>query len=337
MEPLVKVMGLKKHFPIKTGLFQRPAGWIRAVDGIDLEISRDQIFGLVGESGSGKTTVGRAILRLYQPTAGKIIFKGQDILNFSPAEMIKLRARIQIIYQDPHASLNPRMRIGTIIKRALDIHTRKTQKEKQQRTLELMRLMGLLPEHYNRFPHELSGGQQQRVGIARALANDPEFVVMDEPTSSLDVSVQAQILNLLKKLQQNFHLGCLFISHDMRVINHICNRIAVMYAGKIVEVADRDTLFRSPKHPYTQVLIASIPDIDRETKRNRIHLHGDFPSSAAPSSGCRFHPRCPQRMADCHRIEPKLTAMADAHACACWLQTESHAAQSPTDLPQEVA
>jgi len=328
MQPLIQVLGLAQHFPIKTGLFQRPSGWIRAVDGIDLEIPPNQMFGLVGESGSGKTTVGRAILRLYQPTAGKIMFKGQDILKTGPSEIKQLRSKIQIIFQDPHASLNPRMRIGTIIKRTLDIHGLGTRKEKQARTLELMQLMGLLPEHYNRFPHELSGGQQQRVGIARAIAADPEFVVMDEPTSSLDVSVQAQILNLLKTLQQDFQLGCLFISHDMRVIHHICNRVAVMYVGKIVEVADRDSLFRSPKHPYTQVLISSIPDIGTGRRRVRTVLKGDVPSPAAPPPGCRFHPRCPQRLEKCHRIEPKLTAVADGHLCACWVHEDSPFARS---------
>jgi len=326
MVPLVQVIGLKQYFPLQTGFFRRSSSWIRAVDGVDLEIPHNHVFGLVGESGSGKTTVGRAILRLYQPTAGQIIFKGQNILQFSQHKMKKLRAKMQIIYQDPHASLNPRMRVGSIIKRTLDIHTRYTAKEKQGRTLELMQLMGLLPEHYNRFPHELSGGQQQRVGIARALAADPEFLVLDEPTSSLDVSVQAQILNLLKKLQRELHLGCFFISHDMRVINHICNRIAVMYAGKIVEVAERDTLFRAPKHPYTQVLIGSIPDIGKGPKSNRPALQGDVPSPASPPSGCRFHPRCPKRLKACHRLEPPLVEFTGAHACACWL----HAASSST-------
>jgi oligopeptide/dipeptide ABC transporter ATP-binding protein len=319
MEPLIQVMGLKQHFPVRRGFLKKSVDWLRAVDGIDFEIRRNYVFGLVGESGSGKTTVGRALLRLYQPTAGKILFKGENILQFSPSELRKIRSKIQIIFQDPQSSLNPRMRIGTIIKRTLDIHTRQTSVLKRERVMELLKLMGLLPEHYNRFPHELSGGQQQRVGIARALAANPEFVVMDEPTSSLDVSVQAQILNLLKKLQQDFHLGCLFISHDMRVINHICNRIAVMYAGKIVESADRDNLFHSPKHPYTQVLMSSIPELGKNKKMKRRSLRGDAPSPMTPPSGCRFHPRCLQRMEQCKHKEPKLIDVGKNHQCACWL------------------
>jgi oligopeptide/dipeptide ABC transporter ATP-binding protein len=322
MKPLIQVIGLKQHFPNKRGLLQRSSGSIRAVDGIDLQISRNQFFGLVGESGSGKTTVGRAILRLYQPTAGKILFKGKDILLFRSSELKKIRSKIQIIFQDPQASLNPRMRVGTIIKRTLDIHTQQNSNSKRDRVVEFLKLMGLSQEHYNRFPHELSGGQQQRVGIARALAVGPEFMVMDEPTSSLDVSVQAQILNLLKKLRQEFNLGGLFISHDMRVINHICNPIAVMYAGKIVEIADRDTLFDSPKHPYTQVLISSIPDIGTNKKSNRRWLKGDVPSLAAPPRGCRFHQRCPLQLEECSYKEPELFEAEKNHQCACWLAVD---------------
>jgi oligopeptide/dipeptide ABC transporter ATP-binding protein len=242
---------------------------------------------------------------------------GEDILQFGSAELKRIRSKIQIIFQDPQASLNPRMRVGTIIRRTLDIHTRQNSNAKLDRVMELLKLMGLSQEHYNRFPHELSGGQQQRVGIARALAADPEFMVMDEPTSSLDVSVQAQILNLLKKLRQDFNLGGLFISHDMRVVNHICNPIAVMYAGKIVEIADRDTLFDSPKHPYTQVLISSIPEIGTDKESTERWLKGDTPGLAAPPRGCRFHQRCLRRLEKCSDMEPQLYELEDNHQCAC--------------------
>ena len=317
METLVQVAGLKKYFPIKSGLFKRIEGWIRAVDGVDFEIPKNRVVGLVGESGSGKSTVGRTILRLLEPTEGSIFFDGEDISKIGKARLKRLRAKMQMIYQDPHASLNPRMRVGTIIKRTLDIHTQKTSNEKRERVMELLGLMGLLPDHYNRFPHELSGGQQQRVGIARALAADPQFVVMDEPTSSLDVSVQAQILNLLRKLQRDFHLTCLFISHDMRGISHICDRIAVMYAGKIVEIADREALFSDPKHPYTEVLLSSIPEIGRKRIRERVILKGDVPNPAAPPSGCRFHPRCPRKTEGCDTVVPELVSVGLNHLSAC--------------------
>jgi len=325
MDALFRIVGLKKYFPIKSGPLRTVKDWLRAVDGVDLEIPRNQVLGLVGESGSGKTTAGRTIIRLLEPTAGQLFFDGQDLLNADRETLRQLRSKIQMIFQDPKASLNPRMRIGTIIKRTLDIHTRKTNRDKRDRVMELLQLMGLLPEHYNRYPHELSGGQQQRVGIARALAADPRFVVMDEPTSSLDVSVQAQILNLLKRLQREFQLTVLFISHDMRVINHICNRVAVMYAGRLVEVADRDRLFFSPRHPYSRLLLSSVPEIGQARAKKEATPGGDVPSPAAPPAGCRFHPRCPQRSDGCDRIDPPLVEVGPGHYCACLHQTSLEA------------
>lgn len=298
------------------------------MDGIDFEIPRNHVLGLVGESGSGKSTVGRTVLRLWEPTEGRIFFDKEEISKVGKAKLKRLRAKMQMIYQDPHASLSPRMRIGTIIRRALDIHIQKTREEKRDRVMELLGLMGLSPDHYDCFPHELSGGQQQRVGIARALAADPEFVVMDEPTSSLDVSVQAQILNLLKELQRNFHLTCLFISHDMRVVSHICDRIAVMYAGKIVEIADRESLFSAPKHPYTQILLSSIPEIGTRKKGRRAPLRGEIPDPASPPAGCRFHPRCPQRTEGCDVVAPGLVEILPGHYSACMQQGKSPAKEA---------
>ncbi|MEW6266017.1 MAG: oligopeptide/dipeptide ABC transporter ATP-binding protein [Thermodesulfobacteriota bacterium] len=317
MDWLIRTVGLTKYFPLKKGLFRRPAGWFRAVDGVDLTIARNKVLGLVGESGCGKTTLGRTILRLQEPTAGQVFFNGVDLLKAGPGELRRLRARMQIIFQDPSASLNPRMRVGTIIRRNLDIHPERYGRNKKARVLELLEMMGLLPEHYGRFPHELSGGQRQRVGIARALAVDPEFVVLDEPTSSLDVSVQAQILNLLRRLQVDFHLTCLFISHDLRVINHICDQVAVMYAGRIVEAAGRETLFASPRHPYTRLLFSSIPEIGRKAKNKLISVRDEPPGPASTLSGCRFHPRCPERIDGCDRIEPRLAPVGPAHFSAC--------------------
>ncbi|MBW2086177.1 MAG: ABC transporter ATP-binding protein, partial [Deltaproteobacteria bacterium] len=306
MREILRIEHLKKYFPIKSGLFKRQTGFIRAVDDLSFSISESQVLGLVGESGSGKSTVGRTIQRLWEPTAGQIIFKGRDIVSLNKESLKKLRTEMQIIFQDPQASLNPRMRVGTAIGRAMKINTPYKDREIEDRVMSLMEKIGLLSELYNRYPHELSGGQQQRVGIARALAVEPDFIVLDEPTSALDVSVQAQILNLLKNLQQDLKLTYLFISHDLSVIDHICDRIAIMYAGQILELADRDKLFRSPIHPYTITLLSAIPEIGRKKKEKRIILKGEVPSPSNPPSGCRFHPRCFERSKGCDLKEPQL-------------------------------
>jgi oligopeptide/dipeptide ABC transporter ATP-binding protein len=319
MKEILRIEGLKKYFPIKRGIFKRVVGYNKAVDNVNFSILESTVLGIVGESGSGKTTVGKTILRLWEPTEGRIIFRGQDISRLSRDDVKKLRTKMQIVFQDPLASLNPRMRLGKILERAIKINTSYKGSERRQRIVTLMEQVGLLPEHYNRFPHELSGGQQQRLGIARALAVEPDFIVLDEPTSALDVSVQAQILNLLKNLQKNFNLTYLFISHNLSVIDHLCGRIAVMYAGKIVEHADRDELFKSSVHPYTLTLISSIPEIGRKKKEKRIMLKGEVPSSLDPPSGCRFHPRCFKRVENCSLDEPKLREIAPNHLVACHL------------------
>ena len=319
MKEVLRVERLKKYFPIKSGLFKRNVGAIKAVDDVSFSILESQTFGLVGESGSGKSTVGRTILRLEEPTEGRIIFERKDITNLDKRSIKKLRSKMQMIFQDPQASLNPRMQVGTIIGRAMEINTPYKGFYKRDRVLALMERMGLLPEHYGRYPHELSGGQQQRVGIARALAVEPNFIVLDEPTSALDVSVQAQILNLLKRLQRDLNLTCLFISHDLSVIDHICDRIAVMYAGKIVEHADRDKLFKAPGHFYTQSLLLSIPEIGRKKMKSKIALKGEVPSASNPPSGCRFHPRCSACTERCNLEEPHLREFEAGHFVACHL------------------
>jgi len=317
MNEILRVERLKKYFPIKSGIFKRTVGALRAVDDVSLSISESQVFGLVGESGCGKSTIGRTILRLWEPTGGKIIFKGRDISSIDKKAIKELRTEMQIVFQDPQASLSARMRVGTIIGRAMQINTPYKGSEKHDRVVILMEKMGLSTDHYNRYPHELSGGQQQRVGIARALAVEPDFIVLDEPTSALDVSVQAQILNLLKKLQKDLNLTCLFISHNLNVIDHICDRIAVMYASKIVELADRAKLFQSPLHPYTQSLLSAIPDIGSKKKDKRIVLKGEVPSLSKPPSGCRFHPRCFARGQKCELEEPHLREFQPNHFVAC--------------------
>lgn len=304
---LVDVRDLKMHFPLTQGIvLQRVIGYVRAVDGVSFTIERGQTLGLVGESGSGKTTIGRTMVRLYKPTSGQILFDSVDLAKLNGEPLRQIRQRVQMIFQDPFASLNPRFTIGSLIAEPMHIYKVASSKEIRDRTLELLRVVGLRPEYIDRYPHEFSGGQRQRIAVARSLAINPEFVIADEPVSALDVSVRAQVLNLLQRLQQQFHLTYLFVSHDLSVVRHVADRIAVMYLGKIVELADRDELYAAPKHPYTKALLSAvpIPDPQIEKKRQRIILSGDLPSPIKIPSGCRFHTRCPMAQDICRELEP---------------------------------
>jgi oligopeptide transport system ATP-binding protein len=317
---LVQVENLKKYFPITRGIiFQKTIGYVRAVDDVSFFIRRGETFGLVGESGCGKTTVGRTILQLYRPTAGKVYFDGIDLTTLKGEELRRMRRRMQIIFQDPYASLNPRMTVGDIIGEPLEIHGIAKGKEKRERVMELLQIVGLNPYFINRYPHEFSGGQRQRIGVARALAMYPDFIVCDEPISALDVSIQAQIINLLEELQEKFGLTYLFIAHDLAVVRHISDRVAVMYLGKIVELTDRDSLYSNPLHPYTQALLSAVPIPDPvvEERRRRIILKGEIPSPANPPSGCRFHTRCPVVMDICKEVEPEFKDVGGGHWVAC--------------------
>lgn len=305
--PLVEVTGLKKYFPVRSGIFSRVSAWVKAVDDVSFHLRQGETLGLVGESGCGKTTVGRSILRLMEPTAGTVTFEGKDVLALSSKELRQTRRRMQIIFQDPYSSLNPRMTIGAIVAEPLKIHQIAKGRDLQDRVDGLFKRVGLRPEHQSRYPHEFSGGQRQRVGIARALALNPKFIVCDEAVSALDVSIQAQILNLLRDLQQEFHLSYLFITHDLNVVQYLADRIAVMYLGKLAEVASAKDLFNDPKHPYTQALLSANPVPDPTAPPKRIILPGDVPSPLNPPNGCRFHPRCPHVMDVCKTVEPKLT------------------------------
>jgi len=316
-ETLLEVKDLEKHFPILGGVLGRTVGYVYAVDGVSFKISRGETMGLVGESGCGKTTVGRCILRLIDPTAGEIRFEGIDIAKIEDKQMAKLRPKMQIVFQDPYASLNPRMTIKDIVGEPMLVNGIARGLELRRRVLELLLTVGLTEDHMNRFPHEFSGGQRQRIGVARALSLNPEFIVLDEPTSSLDVSVQAQMLNMLQDLQKKLALTYLFISHNLSVIKHMSDRIAVMYLGKIVEIASKAELFRSQLHPYTQALFAAIPIPDPEISRERIVLGGDVPSPVNPPSGCRFHPRCLKMTPICKEEEPRLIEIKNDHYVAC--------------------
>jgi oligopeptide transport system ATP-binding protein len=327
---LVVVRDLYKYFPINAGIFSRHVGDVRAVDGIDFTIRRGETLGLVGESGSGKTTAGRVVLRLLPATKGEVLFEGRNVHELGREEVRKLRKEMQIIFQDPYASLNPRMSVGAIVGEPLGIHGIAKGKAAEDRVQELLRLVGLQPYHANRFPHEFSGGQRQRIGIARALAVNPKFIVADEPVSALDVSIQAQVINLLQDLQEQLGLTYLFIAHDLSVVRHISNRVAVMYVGKIVELASRDDLYERPLHPYTQALLSAIPvpDPSVEARRKRIILAGDIPSPVAPPSGCRFHTRCPIAYERCKIDVPEFKEYAPGHFAAChWV--EEHGGQAP--------
>jgi len=318
-EPLLEVSDLKKHFPIRGGVLGRTVGYVYAVDGVSFKIGKGETMGLVGESGCGKTTVGRCTLRLIEPTDGEILFEGLDITKINDKQMAKLRPKMQIVFQDPYASLNPRMTIKDIVGEPMLVNGIARGLELRRRVLELLLIVGLAEDHMNRFPHEFSGGQRQRIGVARALSLNPEFIVLDEPTSSLDVSVQAQTLNMLQDLQKKLALTYLFISHNLSVIKHMSDRIAVMYLGKIVEIASKTELFRSQLHPYTQALFAAIPIPDPEISRERIILGGDVPSPVNPPSGCRFHPRCPKMIPICKEEEPQLIEIRKDHYVACHL------------------
>ena len=316
---LLEVRGLRKHFPIRRGVFSRVSGYVRAVDGVDLTLRRGETLGLVGESGSGKTTAGRCILRLTEPTGGSIRFDGEDLLSLSPSGMRKMRREMQVIFQDPYGSLNPRMKVGSIVGEPLAIHRIARGAEREDLVAGLLKRVGLEPAAMRRYPHEFSGGQRQRIGIARALALRPKLIICDEPVSALDVSIQAQVVNLLMDLQEEFSLTYLFIAHDLSVVEHISDRVAVMYLGKIVEVADAGTLYGDPKHPYTKALLSAIPVPDPESRSRRILLKGDLPSPASPPPGCAFHPRCPVAVESCSREEPPFLDVGGGHMASCLL------------------
>ena len=326
-QPILRVENLAVHFPITEGVvLRKSAGAIRAVDGVSFSLRRGETLGLVGESGCGKSTTASAILRMQAVSSGKIFFEGEDITHLEGAKLKSIRKRIQMVYQDPFGSLNPRMKIRNIIGEPLVVNRLDgTRSELRHRVDELMELVGLLPDMANRYPHELSGGQRQRIGIARALALEPSLVILDEAVSALDVSIQAQVLNLFQDLQGQLGLTYLFIAHDLSVVRHLCDRIAVMYLGKIVEVANRDALFRAPKHPYTEALMAAgpVPDPEIEAGREQQVIEGEVPSPRNPPSGCRFHPRCPKKLIQCAEVEPTLAPKNGSRSVACHLDEEN--------------
>lgn len=320
-EPILEVRDLRMYFPVKSsGLIRRTIGNVQAVDGISFQVPKGGSLGLVGESGCGKSTTGRMVTRLYEPTGGSINFDGNEIAKTSARRLKPLRREIQMIFQDPYTSLNPRHTVGSIVGAPLAIHNVVPKKQILSRVQELLEIVGLNPEHYNRYPHEFSGGQRQRIGIARALTLQPKLLVADEPVSALDVSIQAQVINLLQDLQKEFDISFLFVAHDLAVVRHFCPEVAVMYLGKIVEIADRETLYNRPNHPYTQALLSAVPDVKQAAiggRRERIRLQGDVPSPINPPSGCRFRTRCPLAQEICARVEPPLLQVGKRHKVAC--------------------
>jgi oligopeptide transport system ATP-binding protein len=320
-ERILSVVNLKKHFPIMRGVFRRQVGAVRAVDGVSFDVYKGETLGLVGESGCGKSTTGRVILQLYPVTDGRILFEGVEISGLRGEALRSIRPRMQMIFQDPHASLNPRMTVGSIVAEPLSEHSVVRRRERKERVEQLLELVGLDPTFANRYPHEFSGGQRQRIGIARALALNPDFIVCDEPIAALDVSIQAQVVNLLEDLQAELGLTYLFISHDLSMIRHIANRVAVMYLGKIVELADRDAVYREPLHPYSQALLSAVPVPDPvlEERRERIILVGDVPNPANPPTGCNFNTRCPIAVDRCFHEDPEWRELRPGHMVACHL------------------
>ncbi|UII57008.1 dipeptide ABC transporter ATP-binding protein [Cytobacillus spongiae] len=318
-ETLLEVINLKTYYPIKGGILRRTIGAVKAVDDVSFEIKKGETLGLVGESGCGKSTAGRTILRLLEPTDGKIIFEGNDITNVRGTTLRKIRKDFQMVFQDPYASLNPTMMVGHLVSEPIRNYYKKSQSELKPEVIELLEKVGLPEDAYYKYPHEFSGGQRQRIGIARALALKPKLIIADEPVSALDVSVQSQVLNLLKELQDEFDLTFLFIAHDLSVVKHMSDRIGVMYLGGLVEVAEKDSIYEEPLHPYTQALLSAIPEPDPRKKKERIILEGDVPSPINPPSGCTFHPRCAHATSECQKIKPTLKEVKPGHRVACHL------------------
>ncbi|BFH65045.1 ABC transporter ATP-binding protein [Paenibacillus azoreducens] len=318
-DTLLEVEHLKKYFPIRKGLWNKTVGQVKAVDDISFSVRRGETFGLVGESGCGKSTTGRSILRLIEPSGGNVRFEGREITELSSEEMRRQRRDMQIVFQDPFSSLDPRHSVQRILEEPLIVHGISSRKERQQRIAKLIEVVGLTRTHLHRYPHQFSGGQRQRIGIARALALQPKLIVADEPVSALDVSIQSQVINLLQDLQTEFKLTYIFIAHDLSVVKHICDRVAVMYLGRIVEIADKQRLYETPRHPYTQALLSAVPEPDPDLKRERIILQGEVPSPANAPVGCAFHTRCPQAMQICSEVRPQLLDTGDGHLTACHL------------------
>ncbi len=334
---LLTATGLEKHFPVRSGVLQRPTDWVRAVDGLDFGIRRGETLGLVGESGSGKSTTGRLVLRLIEPTAGKVEFDGIDLLSLKPRDMRRLRARMQMIFQDPYSSLDPQATVADSLGEPLRVHRNLKGKARDQAAVDLLERVGLQARHLRRYPYEFSGGQRQRICIARALAASPDLLVCDEPVSALDVSIQAQVINLLEDIQEDLGIAFLFISHDLAVVRHISDRIAVMYLGRIVEIGEAEQVYTAPRHPYTEALLSAIPVPDpvQQRTRERIVLQGDIPSPLDPPSGCRFHTRCPYAMDVCRIVDPEMLTLADGGQVACHLHSQGAQLEGHTVLGLE--
>jgi len=330
-QPLLQVTNLKKEFPIREGVFGRKSGTIQAVNGISFSVKKGETLGIVGESGCGKSTTGKLLLRLMEPTDGEVLFEGENIFGFSQDKMRKTRRYMQMVFQDPYASLNPRHTVGKILEEPLIVHGIGDRVERQKKVKEILEVVGLRPEHAKRYPHQFSGGQRQRIGIARALMTNPKLIVADEPVSALDVSIQSQILNLLKDLQEEFQLTYIFISHDLGVVRHISDRVAVMYLGHIVEMTDSDKLYSQPLHPYTEALLGAVPIADPEKEREMIVIRGDIPSPANPPTGCVFHTRCPLSMEICKKVKPEISEVKTGHYVACHLYSEIRSEEGQED------